>query len=380
MSPFIQRTDQIITPTLLLDEEQARRNIAAMARRAAEQGVIFRPHFKTHQAAAVGEWFRDYDVTAITVSSVSMARYFAQSGWRDITIAFPVNLRELAEIDALAAEVRLGLLLDASAVADRLAAELTHPVDVWIEIDTEYRRSGALWSDKEWLADVAVRCEAAPQLSLRGVLCHAGNTYGARSLGAVRQIHATTMARMTASRSATAAATRRDDLQISIGDTPACALLDDLGSVDEMRPGNFVFYDLVQEQIGACRMGEIAVAVACPVVGVYPRRRELALYGGAVHLSKDALTLDSGQPSFGCIAPLTESGWGEPFPGAYLRSVSQEHGVVSVAEEAWPGVCASLAVGDLVAVLPVHSCLTANLLKRYLTLDGQNIEMAAIPR
>jgi len=32
-------------------------------------------------------------------------------------------------------------------------------------------------------------------------------------------------------------------------------------------------------------------------------------------------------------------------------------------------------IGDLVLVFPIHSCLTANLMGRYLTLDGKTIEM-----
>ncbi len=98
---------KINRPTLLVDEALCRRNIARMAEKARIAGVRFRPHFKTHQSAAIGEWFREAGVTAITVSSVSMARYFSGAGWSDITIAFPVNLREMEEINRLAGEIHL---------------------------------------------------------------------------------------------------------------------------------------------------------------------------------------------------------------------------------------------------------------------------------
>ena len=35
-------------------------------------------------------------------------------------------------------------------------------------------------------------------------------------------------------------------LEISIGDTPACSILEEFAGVDEVRPGNFVFYDVMQ--------------------------------------------------------------------------------------------------------------------------------------
>src|SRR5690606_15145605 len=66
--------DSIAVPTLLLDETRARRNIERMAAAARFGEVRFRPHFKTHQAAGVGVWFRQAGVRAITVSSVAMAR------------------------------------------------------------------------------------------------------------------------------------------------------------------------------------------------------------------------------------------------------------------------------------------------------------------
>ena len=70
-------TLSVTKPTFVVDPVICRRNIARMADKARGAGLKFRPHFKTHQSAAIGAWFREEGVTAITVSSVSMARYFA---------------------------------------------------------------------------------------------------------------------------------------------------------------------------------------------------------------------------------------------------------------------------------------------------------------
>ena len=85
-------------PTLLVDRKRALRNIERMAAKAKAARVRFRPHFKTHQSAEVGLWFRDFGIDAITVSSLEMAAYFARNGWTDITVAFPVNILELDRI------------------------------------------------------------------------------------------------------------------------------------------------------------------------------------------------------------------------------------------------------------------------------------------
>lgn len=71
---------EIQRPTLLLDKDKAIRNIEKMAGKARKSGVRFRPHCKTHHSAGVGEWFRDFGVDAITVSSLDMAACFADRG------------------------------------------------------------------------------------------------------------------------------------------------------------------------------------------------------------------------------------------------------------------------------------------------------------
>jgi D-serine deaminase-like pyridoxal phosphate-dependent protein len=340
--------------------------------------VRLRPHFKTHQSAEIGTWFRAEGVDRITVSSLDMASYFADHGWDDITVAFPVNLREIDKINRLAAHVRLHLLVDAVSTVQRLAASLAAPVAIWIEADTGSNRSGVRWDDAATLHAVADAVIDSPWMSLQGLLTHAGHTYAARSVEAIAAIYNETVRRMALMRMRLMEGGFLG-LEISVGDTPACSVLNDFLEVDELRPGNFVFYDLMQVQIGACRADDVAAVVACPVVANYPEREELVLYGGAVHLSKDALVREDGTPSFGALVMLTETGWSMPLDGVWLRSLSQEHGVVQATAAAYAGTLCGIEAGDLVGVLPVHSCLTADLLKHYLTLQGDWIDMAPIP-
>ncbi|MFN8417960.1 MAG: hypothetical protein U0528_01745 [Anaerolineae bacterium] len=102
-----------------------------MAAKARANGVRFRPHFKTHQSADVGAWFRDEGVSAITASSLRMASYFADHGWSDITVGVPVNIREIDLINALAARIELGVLVDSleSVTSIRTCASADQRVD-----------------------------------------------------------------------------------------------------------------------------------------------------------------------------------------------------------------------------------------------------------
>ncbi len=395
-------------PTPLVDPTRVRANIARMASRARESGVRLRPHFKTHQSAEVGGWFREQGVEAITVSSLRMARYFASHGWRDITVAFPANLREIDTIAALAEEISLGILVDDPSVVRVLADGLSTAVRAWVKIDTGLGRAGARWDDHPRLEAVAEALKPAVRLEYAGVLTHAGHSYAARSRAALLAVHAESVARLWAARDVLAARLGRAG-ELSIGDTPTCSTVERFEGVDEIRPGNFVFYDLMQLAIGSCREEALAVAITCPVVGKYPRRGEIVIYGGAVHLSKEALvgwpapegtmghrermvgtggSASLGAPAtipestasdrddpgarriYGCLATDPGAGLGRPEPRASVTALSQEHGVVRVPPELWDAV----DVGDLVLVFPVHACLACDLFDRYVTLDGRRLE------
>ncbi len=358
-------------PTMILNPVIARRNIARMAQKAARSGVRFRPHFKTHQSAIVGEWFRDEGVEAITVSSVDMAGYFAAHGWADILIAFPVNWLEIEKINRLAADITLGLLVESPDTVMFLWDHLQAPARVWLKIDTGYGRTGLAWDDFEGQRALAEAIRTTKHLTLDGLLTHAGHSYGQRSADDVRLVYRETVGRLLTARDELAVA-GFTGLAIAPGDTPCCSVVQDFSEVDEIRPGCFVFYDIMQVQIGACQHEDIAMAVACPVVARHPDRGEIVIYGGAVHLSKERLTRDDGATSYGDVALPTPGGWSDPLPDCYVKSISQEHGII----RAEGALVEQVQVGDVVLVLPVHACLTANLMKTYYTPFGDSIPMA----
>lgn len=359
--------DQIQKPTLLLDEEIAKNNLHRMSRRVKAAGVRFRPHFKTHQSAQIGEWFRAEGVTTITVSSLDMAIYFSQHGWQDITLAFPVNLRQIDTINHLAARIHFGILVESPETVLFLREHLSAPVDVWIKVDTGNGRTGIAWDHLATLRQLASLIASGRNLNFAGLLTHAGQSYRVSSKEEVCQVYQESIDHINHSRDELAAM-GFGALQVSVGDTPGASLCNP-GRVDELRPGNFIFYDIQQVQIGACRDEDIAVAVACPVVARHPERNEIVLYGGAIHLSTDFL-IEDGHRVYGRVALPQGNRWGKPLPGAYVRGLSQEHGVVRLEASDMQRI----QVRELLCILPAHSCLTAHNMREYLTLDGDRIQ------
>ena len=110
------------------------------------------------------------------------------------------------------------------------------------------------------------------------------------------------------------------------------------------------------------------MVMECPVAGKYNHSRQIVIHGGAVHFSKESLTMD-GRTVYGQLVQLSERGWSSPVQNAWITGLSQEHGVLENCGELFNQV----SIGDTLLFLPVHSCLSANLAKEYRTLDGDRI-------
>ncbi|MBK7215034.1 MAG: alanine racemase [Bacteroidales bacterium] len=346
---------RITHPTLLINKQICQSNIRKMATKATASEVIFRPHFKTHQSVEVGEWFREEGVNAITVSSVRMAAYFQSAGWNDITIAFPVNILEIREINRLATHSKLNLLIESEYVADFLSETLLSKVGVFIKIDTGYHRCGIPSGEAARIDNLVKRIAESDKLKFRGFLTHSGQTYHAKSVEEVREIRDDAGKQLQTLKKIYL--NEYPDIIISVGDTPGCSLPGKIPFADEIRPGNFAYYDLMQSYLNSCTLKDIAVAVACPLVAVHPERKEAIIYGGAVHLSKENCRRENGELTFGMAVRLEEGKWDTSVVIGHLKSISQEHGILEMQE----GV--KLKPGDLIAIIPVHSCLSADLLR-----------------
>lgn len=360
--------DLISKPVMVVDESRCRANIARMAAKARRLGLHFRPHFKTHQSHGIGEWFRDEGVKAITVSSVEMALYFHRKRWKDVTLAIPVNPRESSLFFALSRMTALNLVITQAEALEPMLGHFTesHP-GVFIKVDTGYGRAGLHYDDLEGIVNLAAELSATKNVVFKGILAHDGHAYQARTLEEIEHIRAQSNERLARVRNALLAAGFSHF--VSAGDTPTCSRSDNWQGIDEIRPGNFAFYDMQQWVAGNCQIVDLAAAVYCPVIATDPIRGKAVLYGGAVHLSKDYV-LEKGKVVYGMAFPVVdgEKPWpvdAEDIPFR-LSGLSQEHGVISGS----PDEIAQLKPGMLVAVFPAHSCLAARQFSRIVTTTG----------
>lgn len=345
---------KITKPTLLINKNTCRTNIKKMADKAQQKNVLFRPHFKTHQSLAVANLFKEQGVTKITVSSVEMASYFANNGWNNITIAFPINILEIDEINTLAEKITLNIIIESIDIIPFLNDHLRTKVSAFLKIDTGYHRTGIDASNLQEINILINELKTSNTLQFLGFLVHSGNSYQAKNVDEIKNIHNDSLEKLAVLKNL------YPDALYSIGDTPSCSVVENFEGIDEIRPGNFVYYDAMQLQIGSCKLNDIAAVMACPVVAKHPERNEIVIYGGAVHFSKEKIDDKYLGKHYGLLIKKNNTGNWEFIPNAYLNKLSQEHGIIHCSAE----LISATNIGDIMYFIPIHSCLTANLMKQ----------------
>ena len=146
--------------------------------------------------------------------------------------------------------------------------------------------------------------------------------------------------------------------------------MDDFKGLDVLTPGNLFFYDLTQENIGSCKLEDIAVWVDCPIIDIKDRKiqdvptnmrrsynkefAQIVVHGGAIHFSKDFLNIN-GRIVYGCLKDESN---------LYLDKISQEHGLIIGPKD----LIREFADQGYLSIYPVHSCLTAESMAGYTCL------------
>jgi D-serine deaminase-like pyridoxal phosphate-dependent protein len=347
----------LTTPAFLVDRSIVERNCSRMRDKARASGVAFRPHAKTHKTVEIARMQHGGALGPITVSTMAEAEFYADAGFRDITYAVPIAPEKLPRAAALQRRLeRLNILLDSFDALRAVEASGT-VFDAFLKVDCGYHRAGVDPNDPDSVR-LAMAMASSPAIHFQGLLTHAGHSYNARTVDEIRRVAAEETAALTRFR---ALLDGFGDTTRSVGSTPTLSVVEQFTDCDEVRPGNYVFFDAFQATIGSCRFEDVAVSVLATVVGSYPERRQAVIDAGALALSKDTGP-DHIDPQFGygmvCDLDL------RPL-GARLVALSQEHGKLSTREH--------LPVGTRVRVVPNHSCLTAAMYDRYHVLEAGRV-------
>ncbi|MCF3936219.1 D-TA family PLP-dependent enzyme [Acuticoccus sp. M5D2P5] len=341
------KIQDIETPAIVIDVAKVEANLARAQAYADASGLKLRPHIKTHKLPLFALRQVALGAVGITCQKVGEAEVMADAGVTDIFL--PYNIMGAKKLDRLAAlhdRISLSVTADSAATVEGYAGRFTdpaHPLPVLIECDTGAGRCGV--QNAAEVVALAKRIDAAPGLRFDGLM-----TFPPR-----RQTE-----KVNAWLGEAIAALKAEGLdvnRVSNGGSPDYYNAATVTNATEHRPGTYIYSDRMQVGFGAGTIEDCAATVLATVVS-RPEPNRAVLDSGSKALAAD-------QCEAGGHGHLVE------YPGAVIKSLSEEHAVVDVSAcERKP------EIGERVRVIPNHVCPVVNLYDEVYLLDGDTVREA----
>ena len=82
--------EKIGTPAVLVDLDIAEKNISALVEGLEKYRISYRPHIKTHKSIYLARLQQNMGACGITCAKLGEAEVFAEAGFDDILLAYPV--------------------------------------------------------------------------------------------------------------------------------------------------------------------------------------------------------------------------------------------------------------------------------------------------
>ena len=348
--------DRVDTPAPIVLADVMQQNIDRMQGFAAEQHLDLRPHVKTHKCVEVGRRQLDAGAVGITAGNVGEAEVFAAAGFEDIFLAYPVwpSGTKGDRIRRLAQTTRMRVGVDNVAAIEALAEAMGGEPDrleVVVEVDCGAHRSGAPPAAAGDLA-LAARKHGLVPVGVYTYPGHGSAGAGSReSAGHDQQVALTAAVRSLGAVGVTAEV-------VSAGSTPTVAFSTS-SVISEIRPGEYVFYDLNNAGLGACDEDQIALFVPATVVSDWVPGQVI---------------LDVGTKALGREGSSARGYGGIAGRKAVLAKLNEYHGFVAVP----PGE-ARPSVGTVVPVLPNHVCPVVNSFEDLIVTDSGGTTLTRWP-
>jgi D-serine deaminase-like pyridoxal phosphate-dependent protein len=324
------RLSELETPVLTADLDAIERNISRMQAYCDEHGVELRPHIKTHKLPELARLQLEAGAVGITCQKLGEAEVMAEAGIEDILLSFPlVGSAKAERLAALAGRVKMTVVGDSAAVAEGLSPVLARQgveVDFLVECDTGLGRTGV--QSPEEAAALAELVDGLEGLRFAGLMTYPSLPETAPWLLAARE--AIEARGLTVER-------------VSGGGTPTAERTHELGVVDELRVGTYIYGDRACIANGSVPLDDCALRVVATVVS-RPTRERAIIDAGSKTLTSDLAVDATG------LGLLVE------YPDAEVYALNEEHGYVDVSRcEPAP------EIGDRVTIVPNHACTTANM-------------------
>ena len=360
---------ELPTPSVLVEQPRLFANIDRLQAVADRRGIRLRPHTKTHKSTMVAGWQIERGAIGICCAKLGEAEVFAEAGFPDIRVPYPLQPVNAPRVLALLDRTNLSFIVDHIDVARAWSAAMTRSgrsVDILIKVDVGFHRCG-IDPDPHTAVPFITEVASLSGLNLKGLLSHAGHAYHATSEDGLRRIaeEEAAMLHVLATRA-------RDEgvpiEELSTGATPSARYSLEEDWITEYRAGNYVYFDRTQVALGAATFADCALSVLATVVSK-PAANRIVLDCGSKTLTQDGARGFVAMPGHGAVFRDVVFNHGlQPDDDLVVERLSEEHATVRVRSGD-----TTLRPGDRVRVVPNHSCVVSNLIDAAWLSDGEQM-------
>lgn len=348
--------EHLTTPAVIVDLDIVDRNIAHAENQISKVGIKHRPHIKTHKSVYFADLQVGSGAKGITCAKLGEAEVFANAGFTDILVAYPIiGEAKLERLAQLSQKSKVTTCIDSlegafgiSALGERIGLKLPIYIEINVGFDRCGRRSG------EEAMNFAKEINKLPGLQIEGIMSYAGHINDQKTVDDVR-LAVREEVKLLNDTAQMLQANGIDLKEVSVGSSLSVEFAEELQGITEIRAGSYIFHDLGHVSSDLFSIQDCALRIIVSVVSIpYPGRA--IIDAGTKTLTSDKSRMDG----YGYVVE---------HPEAEIIKLNEEHGFLNYDPASF-----ELKIGQRLTVIPNHACVIPNLCDSLIGIRNGKVE------
>jgi len=334
------------TPSFLLNLDVLENNITKVQELVNRNNKKLYPMTKTHKSIEITKIQIEKGASGLLCGTIEEAITFSKLNPKEIVLAYPIVNKRNFELIEEHIKSKYTISIDSNEsikISNNFYSKLNKKVDVIVIINSGLNRLGVLPNQALSLITQINHCK---YLNFVGISTHAGQVYKSTSSEDVRT-YANEEIDTLKQTSKIIVNNDINEFTVSTGTTPTFKDLVTEDFVDILRPGNYVYNDAIQVALGVCEIDDCSLTILSSIIS---------------NPEKGKYIIDAGSKCFG----LDKGAHGNQAIIGYGIVKGKECTIESASEEVSIVISnEDLKIGDLIEIIPNHSC-SANNMTSYL--------------
>ncbi len=353
------KINDLCTPAFLLDVEVMNANINNYQKICTQNNIELWPMTKTHKSTYIAKQQIKSGTSNFLAGTLKEVEKLIEIGAKRIVYAYPLaseaNFKKaISFLDKVDFIFSIDNVVQGKMLNDLLIAN-NEKAKYLITVNSGLNRFGVLPKD---ISELQNNLNKFENIEFLGIQTHPGQVYGCSD---EKQVENCVIEEKNAMEMAI-------ENLVNIGFTPEIVASGSSPTfksscknnkmINVQRPGNYVFFDRIQQSLGACTFKECALTVLATIVS---------------NPSEGLYIIDAGSKAFGLdqgahgVSNVVGFGYCKEYPNVIITSLSEEVGKIKADPKE------GLKIGQKLRFITNHSCSTANLADKFTLINDDEI-------